>query len=63
MENSTLRKAEIGGLGPKVVLERNSGVKGTSKQVGWVPDILAMKERSALEHSGVELGRRPRAWF
>lgn len=50
-------------MGPKVVLERNSGVKGTSKQVGWVPDILAMKERSALEHSGVELGRRPRAWF
>lgn len=45
-----------------MVLERNSGVKGTSKQVGWVPDILEV-ERGALEHSGVELGRRLRACF
>lgn len=42
-----------------MVLERSSGVEGTSKQGGWVPDILEVesKERGALEQSGKELGR------
>ena len=32
-------------LGPKVVLERSSGVEETNKQMGWVPDILDLESQ------------------
>lgn len=32
-------------LGLKVVLERSSGVEGTSKQGVWVPDILEVESK------------------
>lgn len=37
--------------GPKVVLERSSGLEGTSRQKGWVSDILiwSLKKKDALE--------------
>lgn len=34
------------GLGPKVVLERSSGVAGTRKQGGCIPDILKVESKA-----------------
>lgn len=52
-------------LGPKMVLERSSGVEGTSKQGVWFQTYWKcnLKERGALQHSGGELGRRLRVRF
>lgn len=38
-------RQRLEGLGPKVVLQRSSGVEGTSKQGGWFPDILEVESK------------------